>query len=357
MKTWWNILIWMWIGVIHRAEHVNGDFLLTSSPLIPTDGELFTLTCRICDESTVNIGWLQNNKPKVITQHTPGCSKQALAYGQDIINRINVSCSTTAYSMTFRFSSTTDQGAAWQCGEQVSDYDIHPRSNIYTIGSVMSTQSLSTTTRSMAISSDPETVTQTKVVTRPVMSTQSTSTTTRYMETTSDPETVTPKKGEVRKQAIKTYFMSFTFHTAGPKNPPPLNTVCNMTGAIAGSTIGTLLLTLLIEGLVLTVLYRKGFRFGNVLKGTSSQTSTRNPEIEEMDNAGYSSLDQIGGPAQDSSIDKEGSEKQHHAPLKIYESTNVEAEAETSTYENLTETPPVSYESIRTSPYQNSGAQ
>ncbi|XP_048246164.1 mucin-5AC-like isoform X3 [Haliotis rufescens] len=278
MKTCWNILIWMWMGVIHRAEHVNGDFLLTSSPLIPTDGDLFTLTCSFRDEFTVNIGWLQNNKPKVVTQRVTNCIKSSLAYGQDTINRINVSCSTTAHSMTFRFSSTTDQGSVWQCGKQVSDYVIHPRSNNYTIGSVMSTQSLPTTTRSMAISPDPETVTPTKVVTRPVTSTQSTSTTTRYMETTSDPETVTPKTVVTRpvtstqSTSTTTRYMETTSDPEtvtpkkGPKNPQPLNTECNVTGVIAGSTIGTLLLTLVIEGLVLTVLYRKGFRFGNVLK-------------------------------------------------------------------------------------------
>ncbi|XP_071095037.1 uncharacterized protein [Haliotis cracherodii] len=169
------------------------------------------------------------------------------------------------------------------------------------------------------------------------MSTQSLSTTTRYMETTSDPETVTLKKG--------------------PLNPQPLNVECNTLAVIAGSTIGTLILTLLIEGLVLTVLYRKGFRFGNILKGTASQTSTRNPEIEEMENKGYSSLDHISGPAQNSRLDKEGSEKQPYTQLKIYQNTNVEAKAETSTYKDMTEPPPVSYESINASPYQNTRFQ
>ncbi|XP_071094587.1 uncharacterized protein [Haliotis cracherodii] len=134
MKTWWNILICMWISVIHGEEHVNDGFVLTSSPLTATDGELFTLNCSFRNESIVNIGWWQNNKPNVVTQKDGNCSKQSLAYGQDIINRINVSCSTTAHSMSFRFNSTTDQGAAWQCGKQVSDYDIRPRSNNYTIG-------------------------------------------------------------------------------------------------------------------------------------------------------------------------------------------------------------------------------
>ncbi|XP_048240965.1 hemicentin-2-like, partial [Haliotis rufescens] len=92
-----------------------------------------------------------------------------------------------------------------------------------------------------------------------------------------------------------------TFSVSCPTNPQPLNAEYNMAGVIAGSTIGTLLLTLLIGGLVLIVLYRKGFRFGNVLK--------------------------------------------------------VELKAETSTYEDMTEAPPVSYESIGASPYQNSGAQ
>ncbi|XP_071094585.1 uncharacterized protein [Haliotis cracherodii] len=186
----------------------------------------------------------------VVTQNTPNCDKQALAYGVDIISRINVSCSTRAHSMTFRFNSTTDQRSAWQCGRIVSDTAIYPRSNIYTIGAEEHDQTSS-----------------------PLMSTQSLSTTTRYMETTSDPDTVTLKKG--------------------PLNPQPLNVECNTLAVIAGSTIGTLLLTLLIEGLVLTVLYRKGFRFGNILKGTASQPSTRNPEIEEMENKEYSSLGRL----------------------------------------------------------------
>ncbi|XP_048246161.1 uncharacterized protein LOC124127893 isoform X2 [Haliotis rufescens] len=418
MKTWWNILIWIWIGVIQGEEHVNGDFSLTSSPLTPTDGELFTLTCRIPDESAANIGWLQNNKDKVVTQNANNCMKQALAYGQDFINRINVSCSTTAHSITFRFNSTTDQGSAWQCGKPVNDTKIHPRSNNYTIGEFVLTStpltatdgelftlichipdesainigwlqnnktmvvtqqtpncnkqalaygddiinrinvSCSSTTHSMTFRFNSTTdqgsawqcgelVNDTKIYPRsniytidvasPVMSSQSLSTTTRYMETTSDSETESPNKG--------------------PLNQQPLNVECYTLAVIAGSTIGTLLLTLLIGGLVLTVLYRKGFRFGNILKGTASRTSTRNPEVEEMKNKGYSSLDHISGRAQNSGVEKEGSDKQHYTQLKIYQNTNVEAKAETSTYEDVTEPPPLSYESINASPYQNARAQ
>ncbi|XP_048246172.1 mucin-5AC-like isoform X3 [Haliotis rufescens] len=113
--------------------------------------------------------------------------------------------------MTFTFSSTTDQGAAWQCGKQVSDYDIHPRSNNYTIdvaGSVMSTQSLSTTTRHVDTTT-PETVTTTKDVASSVMSTQSLSTTTRSVDVTSYPETVTPKK-DVASSVMSTQSLSTT---------------------------------------------------------------------------------------------------------------------------------------------------
>ncbi|XP_048241028.1 uncharacterized protein LOC124125712 [Haliotis rufescens] len=147
-----------------------------------------------------------------------------------------------------------------------------------------------------------------------------------------------------------------TFNVSCPTNPQPLNAECNMTGVIAGTSIGTLFLTLLIGGLVMTVFYRKRFRFGNVLTGTTSQKSTRNTEVEEMENIGYSSLDQVNSPTQYSSMDKEASEKQHYTELKIYENTNVEPKAETSTYEDMTEAPPASYESISASPYQNSGA-
>ncbi|XP_071095653.1 V-set and immunoglobulin domain-containing protein 10-like [Haliotis cracherodii] len=139
------------------------------------------------------------------------------------------------------------------------------------------------------------------------------------------------------------------FNVSCPKKQQPLNAEYNITGVIAGSTIGTLLLTLLIEGLVLIVLYRKGFRFGNIMKGTASQKSTRNTEIEEMENIGYSSLDHVNSPAEYPG-DKEASEKQHYTQLKIYENTNVEP----STYEDMTEAPP---ESINASPYQNSGGQ
>ncbi|XP_048241118.1 hemicentin-2-like [Haliotis rufescens] len=148
-----------------------------------------------------------------------------------------------------------------------------------------------------------------------------------------------------------------TFNVSCPKSQQPLKAEYNITGVIAGSTIGTLLLTLLIEGLVLIVLYRKGFRFGNILKGAALHKSTRNPEKEEMENIGYSSLDHVKSPAQYPSMDKEASEKQHYTQLKIYENTNVEPKSETSTYEDMTEAPPVSYESINASPYQNSGAQ
>ncbi|XP_071095415.1 uncharacterized protein [Haliotis cracherodii] len=85
--------------------------------------------------------------------------------------------------------------------------------------------------------------------------------------------------------------------------------------------------------------------------------STRNPEIGELENIGYSSLDQINSPAHCSSMDEEASKKQHYTQLKIYENTNVETKAETSTYEDMTEAPPASYESISASPYQNSDAQ
>ncbi|XP_071094658.1 nephrin-like [Haliotis cracherodii] len=144
--------------------------------------------------------------------------------------------------------------------------------------------------------------------------------------------------------------------TAGdPPNQQKLETPCSCTGVIAGSTVGTLLLTLLIGGIVLMVLCRKGYTFGNRLKGNASRKSTRNPETVELDNRGYSSLDQISGPAQYSNLELE-SEKQQYSQLKIYENTKADAAADTSTYEGMTETPPVTYESISTSPYQNTGA-
>ncbi|XP_071095620.1 protein turtle homolog B-like [Haliotis cracherodii] len=145
--------------------------------------------------------------------------------------------------------------------------------------------------------------------------------------------------------------------TAGdPPNQQKLETPCSCTGLIAGSTVGGMLLTLLIGGIVLMVLYRKVYkpRLGHIMKETASRKSTRNHETAEMDNRGYSSLDQINGPAQYSNMEE--SEKQQYSQLKIYENTKVDAAAETSTYEGIAETPPVTYESIRVSPYQNTGA-
>ncbi|XP_071094638.1 protein turtle-like [Haliotis cracherodii] len=128
-----------------------------------------------------------------------------------------------------------------------------------------------------------------------------------------------------------------------------------ITGLITGTAVGTFLLTLLIEGIFLVLLYRKGYRFGNILKGNASRESTRNPDTVEMDNREYSSLDQNNVPAQYSNLEEE-SDKQQYSQLKIYENTKVDAAADTSTYEGMTETPPVTYESIRASPYQNTGA-
>ncbi|XP_067651667.1 protein turtle-like [Haliotis asinina] len=57
--------------------------------------------------------------------------------------------------------------------------------------------------------------------------------------------------------------------TAGdPPAQQKLDVVCTSTGIIAGATVGGILLTLLIGGTVIMVLYRKGYRFGNVLKVT-----------------------------------------------------------------------------------------
>ncbi|XP_071095651.1 nephrin-like [Haliotis cracherodii] len=145
--------------------------------------------------------------------------------------------------------------------------------------------------------------------------------------------------------------------TAGdPPNQQKLETPCSYTGVIAGSTVGTLLLTLLIGGIVLMVLYRKGYRprLGHILTETALRKSSRNPETVEMDNRGYSSLDQINGPVQYSNLEE--SEKQPYSQLKIYENTKADAAAVASTYEGITETPPVTYESIKPSPYQNTGA-
>ncbi|XP_071078623.1 synaptogenesis protein syg-2-like isoform X2 [Haliotis cracherodii] len=136
--------------------------------------------------------------------------------------------------------------------------------------------------------------------------------------------------------------------TAG--DPQKLETPCTSTGVIAGSTVGGMLLTLLIVGIVLIVLFRQGYRIGNILKGTATRNSTRNAETVEMDNRGYSSLDQISGPAQYLHLE---TEKQQYSQLKIYENTKADAAVDTSTYEGMTETPPVTYESISASTYQN----
>ncbi|XP_071095654.1 B-cell receptor CD22-like [Haliotis cracherodii] len=143
--------------------------------------------------------------------------------------------------------------------------------------------------------------------------------------------------------------------------PDQQNLECTSAGVLAGTTVGGILLTLLIGGIVLMVLYRKGYRIRNIQKGNASRKRyskyqhTTNPDTAELDNRGYSSLDLITSPAQHSHVE-EGSEKQQYSQLKIYENTKADAAADTSTYEDMTETPPVTYESIRASPYQNSGA-
>ncbi|XP_067675884.1 nephrin-like [Haliotis asinina] len=89
---------------------------------------------------------------------------------------------------------------------------------------------------------------------------------------------------------------------------------------------------------------------------SATPKSTRKSETEEMENTGYSSLDHINSPAQ-SSMNTEGSERQHYTQLRVYGNTNVDANVETSTYKDMIETPSVPYESIRVSPYQNSDTQ
>ncbi|XP_046582640.1 mucin-5AC-like isoform X2 [Haliotis rubra] len=174
----------------------KAELVLTSSPVTATDGENLTLICSDSSGSVVNIAWLQNNTPKVITQMSNNCTKQPPPMGNNNINRFSVSCNDTVHSIEFRFNSTTDQGG-WQCGKLVNDNYIYPRSNIHSVGvasPVTSTQSSTTTTRYMETTSEPGTVTPHKSVASPVTSTQSSSTTTRYMETTSEPEAMTSQK-------------------------------------------------------------------------------------------------------------------------------------------------------------------
>ncbi|XP_046558361.1 uncharacterized protein LOC124267486 isoform X2 [Haliotis rubra] len=109
-----------------------------------------------------------------------------------------------------------------------------------------------------------------------------------------------------------------------------LETPSTSTGVTAGAVVGGILITLLIVGIVLTVLYRNGYRCRNI-------------------------KDQINGPAQYSNLEEE-SEKRHYSQLKIYQNTKENAAGDTSTYEGVTETPPVTYESISSPPYQNTGA-
>ncbi|XP_046578397.1 protein MTL1-like isoform X2 [Haliotis rubra] len=141
----------------------KGEFVLTSSPVTATDGELFTLICSVSSGSVVNIIWIQNNTTKVLTQHSNSCIKQPSPMG-NYINRFSVSCNDTVHSIDFMFNSTTDQGG-WQCGKFVNDTYIYPRSNIHSV-----------------------------VAARHVISTQTSSTTIRYTETTSEPGTVTPQE-------------------------------------------------------------------------------------------------------------------------------------------------------------------
>ncbi|XP_048240964.1 basement membrane-specific heparan sulfate proteoglycan core protein-like [Haliotis rufescens] len=147
---------------------------------------------------------------------------------------------------------------------------------------------------------------------------------------------------------------TLTIVSVDPLDQQKLETPCSCTVVIVGSTVGGILLTLLIGGSVHMVLYRKGYKFVNIPEEIASRKRIRNPETVEVDNRGYSSLDQINGPAQYSNLEE--SEKQQYSQLKIYDNTNADAAADTSTYEGMTDTPPVTYESVRVSPYQNTGA-
>ncbi|XP_067675866.1 protein turtle-like isoform X1 [Haliotis asinina] len=127
------------------------------------------------------------------------------------------------------------------------------------------------------------------------------------------------------------------------------------TVVVSGATVGTFILTLLIGGIVLMVLYRKGYRIGKSLK--DARKSPSHPDPVEMDNRGYSSLDQVNVQAQYSHLDEE-SEKQQYTELKMYENTK-DAAADTSSHDGVAETPSehhLTYESIRASPYQNTSS-
>ncbi|XP_067675914.1 uncharacterized protein [Haliotis asinina] len=102
------------------------------------------------------------------------------------------------------------------------------------------------------------------------------------------------------------------------------------------------------------VLYRKGCIVRNIGKGAARKRSSH-PEPVEMDNRGYSSLGQVTVPTQDSNV-KEESENHQYTQLKIYENTKANAAADAGAYEDVIETLPVTYESIRASRYQNTGA-
>ncbi|XP_071094628.1 protein turtle homolog B-like [Haliotis cracherodii] len=126
----------------------------------------------------------------------------------------------------------------------------------------------------------------------------------------------------------------------------------------AGVAIGSICFTLLISGIVILFFYRKGFRFVNTQKATHAcRKSSRNQATEDTDNRDYSSLDQTNSPVQYSSLRKEELDKQHYSKLNINDNINVDVQADARTYEGLTETPPVTYEAISTSTYQNSDAQ
>ncbi|XP_067675838.1 contactin-4-like isoform X2 [Haliotis asinina] len=138
-----------------------------------------------------------------------------------------------------------------------------------------------------------------------------------------------------------------------PADPPAQqkrDAACTV--VVSGATVGTFILTLLIGGIVLMVLYRKGYRIGKSLKGIYLIPS--HPDPVEMDNRGYSSLDQVIPPVQYSNLEEE-SETQQYTQLKMYEDAKADAATDTRTYEGVIETLPVTYESIRASPYQNTG--
>ncbi|XP_067679764.1 uncharacterized protein [Haliotis asinina] len=94
-----------------------GSLVLTSSPVIATDGEVFTLICSSNTTGGQDRYWRRDNILLFTTSQgfsSPSVSNPDVFNGY-LLGRVNVSCHATQHNVTLRINSTIDNGSWWQC--------------------------------------------------------------------------------------------------------------------------------------------------------------------------------------------------------------------------------------------------